>query len=122
MLAKVARTAATKIPWDKLAKAAFPVLIEHTTKLLSKIGKRKPPQIDLHSTPEARITALENYVEGVEQDLKEAVQALEDTTTELSALASAGKVLTARVTISLFLSGSAVIVAVVCLILILLHR
>lgn len=122
MMANVARTAATKIPWEKLVKAALPVLIDETRKLLSKIRRRKPPEIDPNSTPESRIAALENYVEGVEQDLKEAVKALENTATELSILASAGKVLTARVTISLLLSVSAAIVAVACLILLLLHR
>jgi hypothetical protein len=122
MVANIARTAATKIPWEKLMKAALRVLIDQTTKLLSKIGGRKPPETDPSSTPESRIAALENYVDGVEQDLKEAVKALEDTATELSILASAGKVLTARVTISLLLSGLAAIVAVACLILLLLHR
>lgn len=121
-MARVARTAATKIPWDKIVKAALPVLIEQTTRLLSKIGRRKPPQADLHSTPETRITALEKYVEGLEQDLKETVKALEDTAKDLSAVAAAGKILTARVTISLVLSGSAAIIAVACLILILLHK
>jgi hypothetical protein len=122
MVARLARTAATKIPWDKIVKAALPVLIDQTTKLLSKIGRRKPPQADLHSTPETRITALEKYVEGLEQDLKEAVKALENTATELSLLASAGKVLTARITISLLLSGLAAIIAVACFILVSLHR
>ncbi len=122
MVARLARTAATKIPWDKLVKAALPVLIDQTTKLLSKIGRRKPPQIEPNSTPDAKIAALEKYVEGLEQDLKEAVTALENTATELSALVSAGKVLTARVTISLVLSGSAAILALACLILILLHK
>jgi hypothetical protein len=122
MVARLARTAATKIPWDKIVKAALPVLIDQTTKLLSKIGRRKPPQADLHSTPETRITALEKYVEGLEQDLKEAVKALENTATELSLLASAGKVLTARITISLLLSGLAATIAVACFILVSLHR
>jgi len=122
MMSNVVKTAATKIPWEKLMKAALPVLIDQTTKLLSKIGRRKPPEIDLNSTPESRIAALENYVEGLEQDVNEAVKALENTATELSMLASAGKVLTARVTISLLLSVSATIVAVACVILLLLHR
>jgi hypothetical protein len=106
----------------KAGESGSPRADRRTRKLLSKIRRRKPPEIDPNSTPESRIAALENYVEGVEQDLKEAVKALENTATELSMLASAGKVLTARVTISLLLSVSAAIVAVACLILLLLHR
>ena len=122
MMARVARVATTKIPWDKIVKAALPVLIEHTTKLLSKMGKRRPPGAHLHLTPETKMVALEKYVEGLEEDLKETVKTLEDTAKDLSALAAAGQILTARITISLFLSGSAGVLGLVCLILILLHK
>jgi ATP/maltotriose-dependent transcriptional regulator MalT len=114
--------AASKIPWDKLLKVALPVIIDETKKLVAKISKRKPPEIDPNSTPEARINTLETYVEEIEEDLKEAVKALEKTATELSALAAAGRVLTARVTISLVVSGSAAILGIGCWIFVLLHR
>jgi hypothetical protein len=40
VVATIARTAADKIPWDKLLKVALPIAVEETKKLLSKIGKR----------------------------------------------------------------------------------
>lgn len=114
--------AASKIPWEKLLKVALPVLIDETKKLVAKIGKRKPPAVDSNSTPEAKINALETYVEEVEGDLEEAVKALEKTATELSALASAGRVLTARVMIALIVSGFAAILGIGSWIFILLYR
>jgi ATP/maltotriose-dependent transcriptional regulator MalT len=121
MVASVARTAASRIPWDKLVKVVLPIVIDEIRKLLAKIGKRKPPKIEPDSTPEAKIEALETYVEGVEEDLKEAVEALQKTATELSALASAARVLTARVTVALFISGSAIILGVACWLFVLFH-
>jgi hypothetical protein len=114
--------AASKIPWEKLLKVALPVIIEETKKLVARISKRKPPDIAASSTPEGRIKALESYVKDMEEDLKEAAKALEKTATELSALASAGRVLTARVTVSLILSGVAVVLGIGCWIFVFLHR
>jgi hypothetical protein len=114
--------AASKIPWEKLLKVALPVIIEETKRLVARISKRKPPDIAVGSTPEGRIKALESYVKDMEEDLKETAQALEKTAAELSALASAGRVLTARVTVSLILSGLAAILGIGCWIFVLLHR
>lgn len=114
--------AASKVPWEKLLKVALPVLIDETRKLVAKIGKRRPPAIDSNSTPESKINALETYLEEVEEDLKEAVKALEKTATELSALASAGRVLTGRVMVALIVSGFAAILGIGCSIFVLLHR
>jgi ATP/maltotriose-dependent transcriptional regulator MalT len=113
--------AVSKFPWEKFLKVALPLLIDETTKLVTKIRKRKPPQIDGGSTPEARINALENYVKEMEEDLKETAEALEKTATELSALASAGRILTTRVTIALVASGCAAILCIGSWIFILLH-
>jgi len=114
--------AASKFPWEKLLKVALPVLIDETKRLVAKISNRRPPAVDSNSTPEVKIKALETYVEEVEEDLKEAVKALEKTATELSALASAGRVLTARVMVALIASGFAAILGIGCWIFILLHR
>ena len=62
MIAKIARTAAGKIPWEKLLKVALPIAIEETKRLLSKIGKRKSPRASADSSPEAKIAALDAYV------------------------------------------------------------
>ena len=114
--------AASKIPWQKLLKVALPVIIEETKKLVARISKRKPPDIAASSTPEERIKALESYVKDMEEDLQETAKALEKTATELSALASAGRVLTARVMVALIVSGFAAILGIGCWIFILLHR
>jgi ATP/maltotriose-dependent transcriptional regulator MalT len=104
--------AVSKFPWEKLLKVALPLLIDETTKLVRKIRKRKPPQINGGSTPEARINALESYVKEMEEDLKETAEALEKTATELSALASVCRIVTTRVTIALVPSGCAVILCI----------
>jgi hypothetical protein len=121
VVATIARTAAGKIPWDKLLKVALPIAIEETKKLLSKIGKRKSPPASAASSPEARIAALEAYVGELQADLKEAVEVIEKTTTDLSTVVSGARVLTARIAIALSLSAAALICSLVCLFL-LLHR
>jgi ATP/maltotriose-dependent transcriptional regulator MalT len=121
MIANIARTAAGKIPWEKLLKVALPIAIEETKRLLSKIGKRKSPPASADSSPEAKIAALEAYVGELEADLKEAVEVIEKTTTDLSTVVSGARVLTARIAIALSLSAAALICSVVCLFL-LLHR
>jgi len=103
-------------------KVALPVIIEETKKLVGRISKRKPPDIAVSSTPEERIKALESYVKDMEEDLKEAAKALEKTAAELSALASAGRILTARVTAALVVSGLAIVLGIGCWLFILLHR
>src|SRR6266487_2302169 len=112
MVAKVATIAARIIPWEKILKVAVPIAIDETKKLLAKLSKRKPLQVDPNSTPEAKLDLLETHVGEIEAELKEAASALEKTTIELSALASAARVLTARVTIALSLSGFAVFLGI----------
>ncbi len=119
MVGKIVRTAAGKIPWEKLLKVALPIAIEETKKLLSKIGKRKSPRASADSSPEAKIAALETYVGELQADLKEAVEVIERTTTDLSTVVSGARILTARVAIALSLSAAALICAVVCLFLLL---
>ena len=121
MIGKIASTAARKIPWDKLLKVALPIAIEETKKLLSKIGKRKSPRASADSSPEAKIAALEAYVGELQADLKEAVEVIEKTTTDLATVVSGARVLTARIAIALSLSAAALMCSVVCLFL-LLHR
>jgi hypothetical protein len=121
MVAKIARTAAGTIPWEKLLNVALPFAIAETKKLLSKIGKRESPRASADSSPEAKIAALEAYVGELEAELKEAVEVIEKTTNDLSTVVSGARVLTARIAIALSLSAAALICSVVCLFL-LLHR
>jgi hypothetical protein len=106
MVAKIVRTAATKVPWRVLIETGLPVAVDEIKKLLAKIGSPKSPD-----------------AEKVEDELQQTVRALRDALTEVSeriqVFGEAAQVLTARVTIALAVSVVSLLLAIGCWLLIL---